>query len=387
MTWGKTDVSQQRVRFVVRACSGQEEVRALCREFQISPQTGYKWLRRYREVGSLAGLQEHSRRPLNSPRRTSAEIEALVVEQRRQRPDWGARKLRVVLEEAGVEVPTATIHRILLRHGLVREADRHRPAVQRFAREAPNELWQMDYKGLPQAISHKVAPLSILDDHSRFLVGLYALPNTGADPLLGCLADVLEHCGVPDAMLMDHGTPWWNTQARWGLTRVSLWLMKQNIELLHSAVRHPQTQGKVESSHRAMQRQLRTRGWPPEDGWAAWLEAFAQEWNHLRPHEALQYRRPVDCWRPSVRKYEPNPLPFDYGTGVEVCRVRTHGQINIAGRAFTAPQALAGEYVAIEYVEQDRFTVRYRRTFIREVDLRTGRSSALPFQPYSELWE
>jgi transposase InsO family protein len=387
MTWGKINVTQRRMEFVVRASSGQEAVRALCREFEISPQTGYKWLNRYRAAGTLVAIHEHSRRPLHSPRQTAAGIETRVVEQRQQRPDWGARKLKIMLEKEGVYLPAVTIHRILLRHGLVRERDRHRPATRRFEREAPNQLWQMDYKGLPDAIARQVMPLSILDDHSRYLVGLQALPNTGADPLLKYLAGVLERNGVPEAMLMDHGTPWWNTQSRWGLTRVSVWLMKQNIELIHSGIRHPQTQGKVESSHRALERQLQLRGWPAEGSWAEWLHGFAEEWNHLRPHEALGYHTPAQCWQPSLRSLDPQPKRFEYEASAHLCRVREHGQINFQGRTFTAPQALAGEYVALEYVEGDRFAVRYRKTLIRELDLKSGRSTALPFYPYSDFWE
>jgi len=387
MSWGTAKVSQQRIRFVVRAASGKEKMRGLCREFQISPQTGYKWLKRYQEAGTLEAVQEHSRKPWHSPKRTAEPTEQRVVEHRQKRPDWGARKLRPLLEAEGVRIPTITIHRILLRHGLVREEERQRPAPRRFEREAPNQLWQMDYKGLPPEISKQVMPLSILDDHSRYLVGLQGLPNTGAEPLLEYLAGVLERSGVPEAMLMDHGTPWWNGQSCWGLTRVGLWLMKQNIELLHSGKRHPQTQGKVESSHRAMQRRLRLRGWPEADGWADWLRQFREEWNQQRPHEALGFRTPAGCWQPSPRGFHPHPAPFDYGTGAELCRVRQHGQIDFQKRSFTAPQALAGEWVALQHLQQDRFVVRYRATFIRELDLATGRSTPLSFQPYEDFWD
>lgn len=375
------------MKFVVRAASGKEEMRALCREFEISPQTGYKWLHRYRQSESLEGVREFSRRPGHSPTRTAATIEARVVEHRLKRPDWGARKLRRLLQAENIRLPLGTIHRILLRHELVREDERHRPAVRRFERQAPNQLWQMDYKGMPQHLVCSVLPLSILDDHSRYLVGLGALPGTGAEPLLDYLRGVLEQSGVPEAILVDHGTPWWNTQARWGITRVSVWLMRQNIQLLHSAIRHPQTQGKVESSHRALERRLRLRGRPEEHGWKEWLEDFRQEWNHLRPHEALGGATPAERWQPSARRFQPHPPPFDYGAGAVVSRVREHGQINFRGRSFLATQALAGEWVALEHIEADRFAVRYRATLIREVDVVTGRSTPLAFQPYRDFRE
>ena len=388
MNWGNRDVSEKRVEFVVRAASGKEQIRKLCREFKISPQTGYKWLKRYRAEGTLAAVVEQSRRPKTSPQRTCSEWEARVVEQRKQRPDWGARKLSPLLEQEGVSLPVITIHRILLRHQLVREQDRHRPAVQRFEREEPNQLWQMDHKGLPQRYSKDVMPLSILDDHSRYLVGLAALPNTGARPLLEYLPQVFERCGVPEAMLVDHGTPWWNAQACWGLTRVSLWLMKQDIELIHSGLRHPQTQGKVESSHRALQRQLNVRGWPASVAdWPEWLNRFSQEWNHVRPHEALGLKTPAQCWHPSPRQYQSSPPAFVYPDEFIVKRVREHGQINFERRSFTGPAALAGEEVGLQHLEGNRFVVRYRRTVIRELDVSTGVSRPISFQPYRDFFQ
>jgi transposase len=388
MNWGTKDVSQRRMEFVMRAASGREQIRALCREFEISAQTGYKWLQRFREAGTLAAVQEHSRRPQHCPARTSAEKEARVVQQRQQRPDWGARKLSVLLESEGVRLPPITIHRILQRHGLIRDSQQHRPAVRRFQRDQPNQLWQMDYKGLPVELSQQVMPLGILDDHSRYLVGLAALPNTGARPLLEFLPTVLERCGVPEAMLVDHGTPWWNAQSPWGLTRVSVWLMKQNIELIHSGRRHPQTPGKVESSYRALQRQLNFRGWPSNPGaWPEWLRGFAEEWNHLRPHEALGLRTPARCWQPSPRKFQHDPAPFPYPDSRMVRRVRPHGQITFEGRIFTGPASLAGEDIALEHVAGNRFVVRYRATLIRELDLASGASRALPFDPYEDLFD
>lgn len=140
------NVHQQRVEFVTAAKRGTASFGSLCEEFGISRPSGYLWLQRYQQQG-LAGIAERSRRPLRSPGRTPSAIEQGVVEVRRRYPDWGARKLRVVLAREGVELARTTIHRILLRHDLVKECDQHAPALQRFEREQPNQLWQMDFKG------------------------------------------------------------------------------------------------------------------------------------------------------------------------------------------------------------------------------------------------
>src|SRR5215471_17688570 len=145
MAWGKVDIEEQRMRFVIAASRKEKPFARLCQEFEISRPTGYEWWKRHQRGGHRA-VVEKSRRPHHSRHRTPAESEQQVVHLRRQFPDWGARKLQVELRQSGLELPAITIHRILLRHDLVREQDRHRAATQRFQRAAPNQLWQMDFK-------------------------------------------------------------------------------------------------------------------------------------------------------------------------------------------------------------------------------------------------
>jgi transposase len=165
MPWRTMDVWEQRVQFVMRVSQEPGNLAGVCREFGISRPTGYLWLRRYQAQGA-AGLSDQSRRPRQVPERTARAVEDVIVEMRRQRPDWGARKLQVLLRRRGLELPVVTIHRVLVRRGMVREQDRHRPALQRFERAEPNQLWQMDFKS-PKGWNHAVGPLSVLDDCSR----------------------------------------------------------------------------------------------------------------------------------------------------------------------------------------------------------------------------
>src|SRR5271155_341426 len=160
MAWGMVDVAKRRIDFVVRASRREKSMSELCKEAKISRPTGYRWLRRF-EAGGLRAVVEKSRCPHHRPTRTAKDSEQRIVELRQKRPDWGARKLHWLLEKDGFALPVITIHRILLRNGLVRPQDRHRSAVQRFSRSAPNQLWQMDFKG-PVGWQAPVGPLSIL---------------------------------------------------------------------------------------------------------------------------------------------------------------------------------------------------------------------------------
>src|SRR6202012_4916009 len=245
MGWKTMDVRQQRVEFVVAASRREKAFGQLCAEFGISRPTGYLWCKRYRS-GGLEAIAEQSRKPHKSPSRTALSIEQQVVSLWQRYPDWGARKLGFRLEEqSGLQLPSSTVHRILRRHNLVERRQQRSQPYQRFERSQPNELWQMDFKG-PRGWKEPVGPLSILDDHSRYLIGLQALGSTQAEPVRNQLEQAFQQCGVPVGMLMDHGIPWWGPRSALGLTGLSVWLMRQGIRLHWSGVRHPQTQGKVE---------------------------------------------------------------------------------------------------------------------------------------------
>jgi transposase InsO family protein len=365
------DLREQRVRFVVAASRQEKSMTALCQEFGISRPVGYQWLSRYQQ-GGVAAIAERSRRPQHSPRRTQGTGERRVVELRQCYPDWGARKLRVLLQREGLELGRNTIHRILLRHDLVHPGDRHPPAVERFERAAPNELWQMDFKG-PKLWPQRVGPLSVLDDHSRYLIVLRAVGSTHTERVQEPLVEAFDRHGVPEGMLMDHGTPWWSVHSTGGMTKLSLWLMRQGIALHWSRVRHPQTQGKVERFHGELQRAL-TRRRVLEPEMQTWLDQFRWEHNHVRPHEALAMQTPASRWRPSPRRYDPNPPRWEYPAGAKVRKVDSQGKLTLAGENWKISNALAGEWVQVVPI-QSRVQVYYCTTLVREIDFAIQRST------------
>jgi transposase InsO family protein len=370
MPFKQMEIREQRVEFVVRALGGRDPFSQLCCEFGISRPTGYLWLARYRE-GGVAAIEERSRRPLHSPTQTAPELAVCIRALREVYPDWGARKLGVLLGREGIELPSSTIHRVLLRLGLVRTADRHTPAVKRFEREQPNELWQMDFKG-PKNWPKSSTALSVIDDHSRYLIALEATARPEGTLVRGHLERAFIDCGLPDAMLMDHGIPWWNHQSFGGSTQLSLWLMRQGIRLCFSGIRHPQTQGKVERFHGSLERALNHRGVPAEDH-QQWLDAFRREHNHIRPHEALGMQTPASRWQPSPRRYNPTPPAWEYPQGAWTLKIDNHGTIDIHEQSYRIAKSLIGERVRIVEAEQ-RLLVYYCNTLIRELDPATKRS-------------
>lgn len=375
MPWRTSDVKEQRMQFVIRATSGRERIAVLCREFGISRPTGYLWRRRYEQSGTLTGIGERSRRPHHSPTRTGPRRERRVLALRKQ-TGWGAKKLRVLLAEEEIALPVRTIHRILERNGLVSD-QAHGPAPGRFERSEPNQLWQMDSKGKYPLQDGECHVLSILDDHSRYVVGLHALPELSGEKASPCLVETFRRYGVPQAMLMDRGSLWWTAWNGWGLTALSVGLIEQGIGLLYGRVCHPQTQGKVERFHRTLGTELRHRGVPARFAqWPAALAEIERNYNVQRPHEALGMQRPAERYQPSPRKYAEQVKQWEYPVGSDVRRLNSQGMLTHQGQRWFICGALAGQQVRVEPFD-GKLVVSYRHMYIREVDLERRCSRAL----------
>ena len=368
---------EQKILFVKRVEEpGKGAVAGICREFEISRKTGYKWLGRYRQEGQINALADRSRRPRHSPKRTSKDLEERILELRK--PDgWGARKIAYLLWEEGWKIAVITVHRVLLRHGQVHPLDRHDKAESRFERAEPNDLFQMDFKGAMGRRGAQDEPLSLLDDHSRYGVGLFAMRDHCWQRVRDCLIQVFEDKGKPRQMLMDHGTPWWNNHNGWGLSRLSVFLMEQDIDLIYGRVAHPQTQGKVERFHGTLNRSMIKGGLPERwEQWQSRYDGFLERYNYVRPHESLGMQRPAQRYRPSARMYQPKVEAWRYGEGVKLVLLDAGGLIRWEGRRYFACEALAHRQVAAEQIGR-RLLVRFRNMYIREIDLETNHT--LPF--------
>ena len=385
MPWRKVDVSDQRLEFVVRASEPGSCMAALCREYGVSRQTGHQWLKRYQESGATAVLEERSRRPHRSPGATESDLVEAITALRRDKPDWGARKLLKLLSRKHPEwaervISTTTAHRILDRHGLIAATDRRQSAAKRFERQAPNELWQMDFKG-PQGFNKGIGPLSVLDDYSRYVVALKQLAGTRLKAVQETLQATFEADGLPEAMLMDHGTPWYNGWSPWGWTELSVWIMQQGVRIYLSGVRHPETQGKVERMHESLQQAIRKRKAEVNQ---QWLDEFRFEYNHVRPHEGIGMVTPAERWQPSARRFQAEAREWIYPAEWEVHRLAGAGQLNWRGKRWEISNALRNQVVGLQLCE-DRVLVYFCNVPLREIDLRTGRNVVLPANPFREL--
>ena len=350
MAWKDVSVMSERLEFVVLASAEGANVSELCRRFGVSRKTGYKWLSRYATEGS-AGLADQSRRPLDSAGRTSAELEQRVLALRVAHPAWGGRKLRRRLQDLKhVAVPAAsTITSILRRHGRLDErAGAGQANMQRFEHEAPNDLWQMDFKGhFAMTRGGRCHALTVLDDHSRYSIGLRACDNERTETVQGELIEMFRHSGLPRRMLMDNGPPW-GDMADQPWTRLTAWLVRLGISISHGRPYHPQTQGKDERFHRTLAAEvLRDRSFSDLIDTQQAFDPWRQVYNTERPHEALSLAVPASRYRASERSY-PETLPvIEYAPDVQVRRASLKGVIKFDSRSIRIGRAFSGEPVGV----------------------------------------
>ncbi len=374
MPWKEMSTMSQRKAFIEQAKVEGANVSALCRIFGISRKTGYKWLRREEEAGR-EGLADRSRRPLHSPEQTDPEMEEHVLGVRNEHPVWGGRKIRKVLQNAGyLAVPAAsTITAILRRYGQIDpEESRKHQAFQHFEKERPNELWQMDFKGYFSLVGGGYChPLTIVDDYSRFLIGLRACADQTAVTVQAQLTTLFRQFGLPERMLMDNGAPWGDDREA-PYTVVTAWLIRLGIRISHGRPYHPQTQGKDERLNRTLKEEVISQ-YPLQD-----LEecqtAFDDWWytyNYLRPHEALALQPPASRYLPSSRPFPEFLPPIVYHEDDITRKVDRSGKIYFGNHFFRVGKAFHNQPVALRPAELDGdFDVFYCAQKVAQISLR-----------------
>ncbi|WP_052574150.1 IS481 family transposase [Haloferula sp. BvORR071] len=348
--------------FVELACREGANMRQLCGRFGISPPTGYKWLARHR---AGEGLEELSRKPSSSPGKTKAQIEALVVAARQQHPVWGGRKLKRWLENRGVkDVPSiSTITEILRRHGLLQPpAGPSGKGWQRFERAAPNELWQMDYKGwFELARGGRCYPLTMLDDHSRFNLLLEPCAGETFAELRPLLESAFRTYGLPQAILCDNGKPWGDSSGHF--TQCEAWLLRLGVAVYHGRPRHPQTQGKDERFHRTFGAEVlsRTMVWQDHGHCRREFVKWREIYNHERPHDSLDDAVPASRHEISARQLPAKLQEAGewYGGNDVVRKVLNKGIICFHSVLWSIGEAFKGQDVALRRVGEERFEVYY----------------------------
>ena len=350
MSWNNGNKTLLREEFVNLAKSGTN-ITQLCYRFNISRKTGYKWINRAKKSSSK-NFKDRSCRPHHIVYHVSEEIKDLLISTRCLNPHWGAKKIKAYLINRHIvsHLPaTSTINKILSIAGLMKIHQHQRHfAYKRFEYKYPNALWQMDFKGYFSLLNgSNCHPLTIIDDYSRYLLCLTACLNESLENVKPILIKTFSYYGLPDSIVLDHGSCWrTKNQQQW--SKLTLWLRRLGIQVIHGKPYHPQTRGKDERLHRTLKVELIN-----DVSMNNLLDAQRQfdlwrhRYNHLRPHEALNLQPPITRYQPS-KNHPPKKLePINYWEDDTIRTIDQNGYIHIDGRHFLLSRSLRGQPVAL----------------------------------------
>lgn len=350
MPWQEVTKMSSKLEFATLAAEKKEPFSRLCKRFNISRKTGYKLLNRYlAENKDKNSLQEQSRRPIKSPKKTRKTLEKKIVSVRQEKPYWGGRKIRAwLLNNGEKDIPAAsTISNILHRHNLItQEESLKRVELKRFEHECANDLWQADFKGHFPMHKGRCHPLTILDDHSRFAIGLRACGDEKRETIMPHFIEIFEHYGLPYRINFDNGSPWATAHKRESklrYTEFTIWLIRLGIRVSYSRIRHPQTNGKDERFHRTLKHELLQYNvffdlTETQRRFNIWRD----EYNIQRPHEALGMKAPILRYSASNRKYIGKLPDIEYPSEDEVQMVNRAGNINYKNKRYFISESFKG---------------------------------------------
>jgi putative transposase len=371
MPWKKNGPMEQRIEFGLKAMRTLN-FRALCQEYGISAKTGYKWKERFLREG-VAGMAEESRRPKSSPEQLAEEKVCEIVRLKLAHTTWGPRKIReLYLRRHGEVASESTFKRVLERTGLTQKRRRRRwieagRLCSARRGEAPNEVWTVDFKGWWRSRGRCCEPLTVRDEHSRYVLEVRALEDARSQTVRKSFEQLFERHGLPQAIRSDNGSPFASVRGLLGLSRLSSWWVALGIDLERGRPGHPQDNGAHERMHRDIARELEAVG---ESDQAA-LDLWRQSFNYERPHEALAMRCPGEVYVASKRKYEGTPEDLDYP---QMCmrRVCQHGLIRVQGQRLFLSTSLAGWSVGLKPVAEDLMEVWFGRLLLGQINFSTN---------------
>ncbi|SEC45384.1 Transposase InsO and inactivated derivatives [Streptomyces melanosporofaciens] len=311
-------VVEQRYRAVLAVLAGAT-VTEVAASLGVSRQTVSGWKSRY-EASGLAGLADRSRRPVSCPHQASAEVEAAVCELRRKHPRWGPRRIAHVLERSGAVSPVPsrmTVYRILVRHGLVEPGVRRRKRsdYKRWQRDRAMQLWQMDIVGgvmLVNPVTGELTEAKIVtgvDDHSRYCVIAKVVERATGRAVCAAFVGALRVFGVPEEVLTDNGKQFTDRFGQGGEVLFDRICRENGIAHRLTQPASPTTTGKVERFHQTLRRELLDDcgAFESIEAAQAALDAWVEEYNCVRPHQALDMQSPGDLFA-SVSEQERDVL-------------------------------------------------------------------------------
>lgn len=371
MPWKETTTMEQKIEFICEWRTGKYTITELCQNFEISRPTAYKIINRFEEIG-FDGLRELSKNPRNHPNETSENIVNGILDLKKKHPRWGAKKIKILLfnDFSKDQVPSVvTIHNILKKNGLVCPQKRFRrvkPTYPIFDPKECNEVWSADYKG-KFLMGNKIYchPLTIADSKSRFLFTAKGHYHETLKDAKAEFTKVFRKYGIPKQIHTDNGSPFGSVRAIQRFTQLSYWFIELGILPVFSDPAHPEQNGRHERMHRDLKAACTFPAAFDLKTQQRRLNQFVKEYNHIRPHEALDMKTPAEKHSFSTRPFPERIPDFDYHPDMKVLKVTKNGAIRWKSYYWVyLTAALQGKHVGIEDLNNGIWKVYYRNVLL-----------------------
>jgi len=377
MPWKVKTTMEQKIEFICEWRTGKYSITELCRSFEISRPTAYRLIERFERLG-FEGLKEQSRSPQRHPNSTLENIVESILKLKSKHKLWGAKKIRILLfnEFSEEQIPSVvTVHNILKKNGLVcpqKRMRRVKPIFPIFDPKSCNEVWSADYKG-KFLMGNKIYchPLTIADSRSRFLFTAKGHYHENIKSAKAEFKRVFRTYGIPQQMHTDNGSPFGSVRAIQRFTQLSYWFIELGIKPVFSDPAHPEQNGRHERMHRDLKAACAKPSAYDLKAQQRRLNHFVKEYNHIRPHEALDMKTPAHIHDFSTRPYPERIPDFDYDSTYKILKVTRNGAIRWKSYYWVyLTAALKGKYVALEDSGNGIWKAFYRDVFLGFFDER-----------------
>jgi putative transposase len=365
MPWSNLSPMDQKTQFIADFLRHSQSITELCIHYAISRKTAYKWIARYQQQG-ISGLEDRPRSPLSCPHQTEPELVEALLDARRHHPTWGAKKLLKLLSKRDPDrnwPKRSTVCDLLARHGLIKKPRKRRhlghPGKPATVITAPNQVWCADFKGQFKTRDGLYCyPLTITDACSRYLIDCQGLLTTECASAKAVFEKAFRNFGLPERIRTDNGVPF-ATVSLARLSSLSAWWIRLGIlpELIEPG--KPQQNGRHERMHRTLKAETTRPAAGNLRAQQRKFNDFREEYNQVRPHEAINLETPASLYQPSPRQM-PKKLPaLEYPTHFETRYVSYNGGIRWNSDWVNVSICCAGEYVGLEEIDNAIWNVYF----------------------------
>lgn len=377
MSWKETDVMKEKEKFIDAVIKAEKPFKYICEDFGISEKTGHKWKNRFYEEGKL-GLYEKSREAENHPNALPEDTVIAIIQLKTAHPYWGAKKILELFKKSrrNAEVPSlSSVNRILSKANLIKKR-RVKPVSTDCRRlhahiqpQEVNDVWAIDFKGYWRSDGEICEPFTVRELVSRKILCVKLMQSKSSEAVRAVMTDLFKKYGLPKVIRSDNGTPFSSPNGVLSLTSLSAWWITLGITPDRTEKGSPGQNGSLERMHADIAREIegKVRGGVLAN--QAVIDAWVEEYNSVRPNEAIGMKTPDEVFIPSERKYIGDYEEIEYPLGFLTRKVTAGGEIVLNSIRIAIGYSLRGLYIGLKPLENNSYEAYLADFILGTVDM------------------